>query len=446
MTNPQLEASWYLRSGDRFLGSFSASQLLDLQKNGRLRPHYEISSDQTIWQPVTALQNLILGDDPSQTAGETVDIPPALRIEPPLASSPRWYYEMEGQQHGPISQTALMDLIAAGRLTRDNLVWNSSLTDWQPLHDLPAFQEILLPLAEFLPLAETHPFARRMAKPSRRHTLLSDAILDFLRELLPESVLRVAAQSLLVSGQYALQLLALLAASLGCLEAWKVNSPSGFLVSLLLFVGLTLVRIIGLQTAQSAHQLVDASPSRLSSLAYPRACSLLILTLSLAVTTILLVTAANTPGDAALLYLLAGGTLILGVSFAAVAQNEAWLRIELASDVTLGEEGLGILAMAMKLLVRVSSSCYGIGALGGLIGYVAGVSMEQFGRSSAVRSEGIFLQTASLGIAFLAALSPFLFYAHATIGYILIDVLRALLQLPTRESFNSSRERQAERA
>jgi hypothetical protein len=43
-----------------------------------------------------------------------------------------WYYAENGQQQGPISEAELMERVRAGRIVNTTLVWNPSLTNWQP--------------------------------------------------------------------------------------------------------------------------------------------------------------------------------------------------------------------------------------------------------------------------------------------------------------------------
>lgn len=44
-----------------------------------------------------------------------------------------WYYESGGQQQGPVSDNELGNLLQAGKITRDTLVWREGMAQWQPL-------------------------------------------------------------------------------------------------------------------------------------------------------------------------------------------------------------------------------------------------------------------------------------------------------------------------
>ena len=43
-----------------------------------------------------------------------------------------WYYELNGEQRGPVAEEELKQLFETGSLTGENLVWREGLTDWTP--------------------------------------------------------------------------------------------------------------------------------------------------------------------------------------------------------------------------------------------------------------------------------------------------------------------------
>ena len=46
-----------------------------------------------------------------------------------------WFYEMNGQQAGPVSETELDELFRTGKISHATLVWREGMADWQPLAD-----------------------------------------------------------------------------------------------------------------------------------------------------------------------------------------------------------------------------------------------------------------------------------------------------------------------
>lgn len=46
-----------------------------------------------------------------------------------------WWYESTGQQEGPISEEELLQLISSGKLTKENLIWKNGLGEWIKIKD-----------------------------------------------------------------------------------------------------------------------------------------------------------------------------------------------------------------------------------------------------------------------------------------------------------------------
>lgn len=50
-----------------------------------------------------------------------------------------WYYESNGLQQGPVSESELRQLITLGRISRRNLLWRNGMHDWTPLGEIADF-------------------------------------------------------------------------------------------------------------------------------------------------------------------------------------------------------------------------------------------------------------------------------------------------------------------
>lgn len=56
-----------------------------------------------------------------------------------------WYYVAEGKSIGPIEDEAFQNLVTAGMITMDTMVWNETMTDWKPYREVaPASQRLKL--------------------------------------------------------------------------------------------------------------------------------------------------------------------------------------------------------------------------------------------------------------------------------------------------------------
>ena len=49
----------------------------------------------------------------------------------------QWYYSVSGKQTGPVPLNELKHLLASGQLSRDELVWNASMTEWTAARQVP---------------------------------------------------------------------------------------------------------------------------------------------------------------------------------------------------------------------------------------------------------------------------------------------------------------------
>lgn len=70
---------------------------------------------------------------------------------------PRWYYGLNDQQHGPISDQELRRLHRTGELPGTTLIWEKGMADWQPMSsvitDLSSTASLPAPSPEASPYA-----------------------------------------------------------------------------------------------------------------------------------------------------------------------------------------------------------------------------------------------------------------------------------------------------
>lgn len=56
----------------------------------------------------------------------------------------KWYYALEHEKKGPISETEFDRLVAAGEIVAATLVWSKGMTGWQPLAEVQGAQATVL--------------------------------------------------------------------------------------------------------------------------------------------------------------------------------------------------------------------------------------------------------------------------------------------------------------
>lgn len=128
----QPAGQYFIRLGTQLLGPLTLEQLRNLKERGRLQPFHSVSVDGKTWQPASSLTELFPPQSeavPGQ--GQTAFVP-----QMSLSSVPQeaWYYlDANGQQQGPVTQTALQDLWQRGIINSDTYVWRAGMAQWQQL-------------------------------------------------------------------------------------------------------------------------------------------------------------------------------------------------------------------------------------------------------------------------------------------------------------------------
>ena len=47
-----------------------------------------------------------------------------------------WFFAKDGQQHGPVTEDDLSDMLATGTLSTDALVWTKGMKEWRPAKEV----------------------------------------------------------------------------------------------------------------------------------------------------------------------------------------------------------------------------------------------------------------------------------------------------------------------
>lgn len=143
---------WYVRVRGEVRGPMPHEELLSQIRKKRLGRHHEVSRDGLQWQRAGELQELfeptiaVLQPAAASTApgmpATSGDVHRDSSAAAPASSSARetsWFYAKNGSRNGPISESELLALVAAGQLSLTDLVWNEQLESWTPLKQIPKF-------------------------------------------------------------------------------------------------------------------------------------------------------------------------------------------------------------------------------------------------------------------------------------------------------------------
>lgn len=142
---------YYIRSRGRVTGPYSTDQLRSLRKRGQFGRLHEVSTDRENWQPANSLEALFAATSArgagSQQFGasetETFPIPTGTPASGPAPSNGEsalpvkavWHYAIGNEPNGPVTLLEIRNLIEAGELKSNDLVFREGLSDWQPVSE-----------------------------------------------------------------------------------------------------------------------------------------------------------------------------------------------------------------------------------------------------------------------------------------------------------------------
>lgn len=125
-----------------------------------------------------------------------------------------WHYSKDGQPFGPVTAAQIGELSAAGQIGPDDLVWNSTLTDWVPAHRVAG---LTFPAANATQAAATGPAIAHPSPDELEPVQMTFRTVDLLR--------RTRTWVLIVALAMFFEALLLVVRGLGMLVMW--TNPSG---------------------------------------------------------------------------------------------------------------------------------------------------------------------------------------------------------------------------
>lgn len=149
--NQDSSPAYYIRNRGRVLGPFSIERLIALRSRGQFSRVHEVSEDGQNWQSATTLSALFAGS--VETAISTAEDGGTSQLSPiqptpafpapgaaPATPGAAWYYNVAGEQHGPVTIMELRGLMTSGKLRSDEFVWKNGMQDWLPIESVPELQ------------------------------------------------------------------------------------------------------------------------------------------------------------------------------------------------------------------------------------------------------------------------------------------------------------------
>lgn len=127
-----MPSRWYYKVGDEIAGPVDFADLKGAVKTGAIRPSSRIRlGEKGAWGPASMVSGLFPTATPVRAASESQEF---VEFEP---AEPGWYYQLMGQEFGPVSMSELRAKVATGDIDRDTLVRAGEDGDWVLADGLP---------------------------------------------------------------------------------------------------------------------------------------------------------------------------------------------------------------------------------------------------------------------------------------------------------------------
>ena len=343
-----------------------------------------------------------------------------------------WYYARDNKQAGPVSAVDLKQLAAAGQLRPDDLVWREGMTEWSAARNVRGlFEEEAKPAPSGSPTEAAVPTPAVSAAPQvpaapMRHPF--DSLLDWSRLRFDARLVDSIARFFRACGFYGLLVAIVLSAAFSVIMAFKFDPVASLLSGAIMLVVLVVLQYVAGKFCDALDRLNAATTGSLPSTVFPDGLALLSKALGVAVLLSSIIAAVQISAYAMLPFGVAA-FLVLGY-LSLVAMNPAILNFSIGAESSAGEEAIGVVTFLFKALMRLVPVAFGSGVVCGvlLLGYACylpfsgelGLSATQFTWKMAAYS------------LILSALLPLAAYLIFLLYYLLHDLCRAILVLPSK--------------
>ena len=131
----------YVRIRGTVLGPFDAEKLQSMVRRGQLSRFHEVSPDGASWERASKYPELFArppaaapaAAPAAEPANPQAAPPTVVAGEAPTALAKPWYYEKGGKTVGPVDEGVFHQLLSAGVVSENTMVWNDQLPAWMPV-------------------------------------------------------------------------------------------------------------------------------------------------------------------------------------------------------------------------------------------------------------------------------------------------------------------------
>jgi hypothetical protein len=333
-----------------------------------------------------------------------------------------YFIAIGDDRQGPFTEETIREKAKVGDVGPDNLAWNDTMDDWEPLPRV-------FPGMEFAPKKQAPPLPAGAGSPKDTGPLYAiaerfwDGVMDKLDFLFSPKLFDRLANIFVKAGYWALPIGTVLSVLFGIIAAVKTDS-----ISLLLSFGfgyavlLSILNYSVLKTIPALDKLIDDTETRLGSPAFPHCLSLVALIGGFGMFVGGLFGAIK--GESFIPVIIGAVFLFFGIQWVTFCRHPEMLNVKTGETVTPGEELLGLISFLFKSWLKVLPIYFGL--------FISLVVLAQiFGLITMMGGEGngtALFVVCTYSLAGVASI-PLLTYIMFLCTYFIIDLLSAILAL-----------------
>ena len=131
MSNAQY---YYYKNRGQTLGPFDLGQIQQRAKRAQISNRSEISVDGFSWQPAQNFPEIFAGSTAAPPSAAMSSAAPAVAV---VEEAAEWYYMLNGEQQGPVTEGQLQQMIGLGNVKDTDHVWKDGMIDWLEIRNVP---------------------------------------------------------------------------------------------------------------------------------------------------------------------------------------------------------------------------------------------------------------------------------------------------------------------
>jgi GYF domain 2 len=337
-----------------------------------------------------------------------------------------WYYARGGQRTGPCSLQELQGLASSGTIQPEDLVWKDGWTEWLPAAQVNGLGHLFGDGEVDDPSHDIPPPGTEGTDDAPSHFL--DHLLDTLRGLYPDADFRGMASILIEFGRYGLYAAMVIGMVFSIIYAIKTNHLDAMFAGLGSVLIALALQYTAIRLSHAVTLLIRTTPTRMSSTAFLDSFSVVMMIggmIALAACTLLSIRQEN------LNYFLEGIAAFFACEqLAFLSLHPAALNIKIVDDASSGEEAVGIISFFMMLPLRFVPGIFGIGTTVGAFGLLTCCFLYLKGGESV--DTALLYGPVAACVVLTCAAFPLVIYIYFVLYYLVIDVIRSILVIPSK--------------